>query len=137
VSRDSQEKLEYFREQYGQRQSEVSGRVEQRALGQDVGGNGYTTIAQAQQLTEALELSTESLLLDLGAGRGWPGTYLGGSSQCRFVLLDLPLEALRQARAYADDRGISSRMSAICAEGTALPFLPCSFDAVVHSDVLC
>jgi len=131
------ERLEYFREQYDRGRSEVARKVEQLALGQDVGGNGYTTVAQAQQLSEALELSTESLLLDLGAGRGWPGTYLGWSSGCRFVLSDLPAEALHQALVYAEARGVSSQMSAVRADGTALPFALHSFDAVVHADVLC
>jgi ubiquinone/menaquinone biosynthesis C-methylase UbiE len=132
-----QERLEYFREQYDRGKSEVSKRVEQLALGQDVGSNGYTTVAQAQRLSEALEHSTDSLLLDLGAGRGWPGTYLGWSSGCRFVLSDLPAEALQQALVYAEAREVSSQVSAVRADGIALPFAPHSFDAVVHSDVLC
>jgi len=137
VSQDSKEKLEYFREQYDRGRSEVARRVERLAFGQDVGGNGYTTVAEAHRLSEALELSTDSLLLDLGAGRGWPGTYLGWTSGCRFVLSDLPADALRQARDYAEVRGVSSQSSAVRAEGTALPFGPHSFDAVVHADVLC
>jgi len=137
VSRDSSEKLEYFREQYDRGKAEVARRIERLAFGQDVGGNGYTTVAEARRLSEALELSADSLLLDLGAGRGWPGTYLGWSSGCRFVLSDLPAEALRQAHKYAEVREVSSQLSAVCADGTALPFGPHSFDAVVHADVLC
>lgn len=137
MSSNTQERLEYFREQYLRGTSEVSRRLERMALGQDVGSNGYTTVAEAQRLAEVLELSAESLLLDLGAGRGWPGTYIGWSTGCRFVLSDLPREALQQARTYAENRGVESEMSAVRADGTALPFHPRSFDAVVHADVLC
>lgn len=137
VTKHSRESLAYFREQYDREKSKVSRRVERVAFGQDVGGNGYTTAAQAERLSEALELSAASLLLDLGSGRGWPGTYLGWLNGCRFVLADLPGEALQQARIYAEVRGISSEMSAVRADGTVLPFRPHCFDAVVHADVIC
>ena len=37
-------------------------------------------------------------LLDLGAGRGWPGLYLAVRTGCQVVLSDVPLEGLRQRR---------------------------------------
>lgn len=134
---ESGESQDTFREQYARGKSDVFRRVEQLAFGQDVGGNGYTTVGEARSLAKELELSADSLLLDLGAGRGWPGTYLARISGCRVVASDLPGEALQKARAYAELRGVSGVTSAVRADGAALPFSPRSFDAVAHADVLC
>ena len=106
-------------------------------FGHEVGLNGFTTVDQAQRLTESLDLVPDSRLLDLGAGRGWPGIHIAWSSQCRVVLSDIPLEALRQAPHYAEHRGVTRLISAVCADGAALPFASACFDALVHTDVLC
>ncbi len=131
------EDRDVFREQYERTRSEAGRQVERLVLGHEVGLNGYTTVDQAQRLSECLNLSPDSVLLDLGAGRGWPGTYLGWSTQCRVVLSDIPVEALKQARTYAEGRGISRLVSCVCAEGMTLPFDHDCFDGVVHADVFC
>jgi hypothetical protein len=53
------------------------------------------------------------------------------------VLADLPLEGLRVAarRAHAD--GLATRVGVLAAAASALPFHPGSFDAIIHTDVLC
>ncbi len=131
------EDVSFFRERYGRKRSEASLKVERWVFGGQVGANGYTTVAQAQRLSESLELGPDSLLLDLGSGRGWPGTFLAEHSGCRVVLSDIPLEALRQSRRYAAARGVSDRTTAVCVDGTAMPFGPGHFDAICHSDVFC
>lgn len=137
MTHDAVDKLQYFGEQYGRGTSEAYRRVERLALGHDLGGNGYTTRSEADRLAAVLELTPDSLLLDLGSGRGWPGSYLGALSGCRFVLTDLPMRPLRQARAYAEERGVLNQMTAIQADGIALPFGRESFEAISHADVLC
>ena len=42
--------------------------IELAVIGGDWGANGYTTIAQADQLADMLELAAGSLVLDIG---GW------------------------------------------------------------------
>ena len=137
VSTGHSDSEEIFRRRYDCAGSEVARRVEREALGHEAGVNGYTTLAQAERLAQCLALTPESLLLDLGAGRGWPGTFLSAASRCRVVLMDVPIQALLSARVYAEDRGVAALTKAVCALGQALPFRPESFDAVVHADVLC
>ena len=132
-----EETREFFRARYGRERSEAARTVERVVLGHEVGLNGYTTLSEADRLVECLELSPDSLLLDVGAGCGWPGTHIAESSRCRVVLSDIPVEALRQARRHARRRGVSNRVRVVCAEGAALPFVARSVDAVVHADVLC
>jgi cyclopropane fatty-acyl-phospholipid synthase-like methyltransferase len=111
--------------------------VEQQVIGSVWGANGYTTRAQADALAARLGLAPGVRLLDLGAGRGWPGLYLAERSGCSVVLADLPYDGLLTAVATARDRGLGAQASAIVASARHLPFRGASFDAVVHADVLC
>ena len=76
-------------------------------------------------------------LLDLGAGRGWPGLYLAVRSGCDVVLSDVPFEGLRLALARAADERADGQVAAVASSARALPFRAGTFDAVVHTDVLC
>jgi len=121
---------------------EVSGlpamrEVERTVLGCDYGGTSWTTSDQAAQIVEMLELKPGLHLLDVGAGSGWPGLYLAAAGSCNVTLLDLPINALKQARERARSDGIDDHVSAIAASGSALPFKNNSFAAISHSDVLC
>lgn len=112
-------------------------RLEQSALGCDYGGTSWTTRQQVEVIVESLTLNSSSRLLDIGAGSGWPGLLLGKLSDCDVTLLDIPLNALRQAaeRAVADQ--MIDRVKIVSGSGTSLPFPDKTFDRISHSDVLC
>jgi SAM-dependent methyltransferase len=137
VTREERDTRQRFRDRYGEQRSEVVDLIERTVIGGDWGANGYTTVAQAQTLADALGLAPGVRLLDLGAGRGWPGLYLAVRTGCEVVLTDVPVEGLRQAVARAGSEGIGDRVATVAASARALPFQPQSFDAVVHADVLC
>ncbi len=126
-----------FEQRYGIAASPVAREIERRVIGGDWGANGYTTIAQADQLAAGLQLSAADRLLDIGTGRGWPGLYLAARSGCRVVLADLPLEGLRVAATRAHADGLAARTSVVAAAASGLPFHAGSFDAIIHTDVLC
>ena len=84
-----------------------------------------------------LKLSPGMSLLDLGAGRGWPGVYVTQQSSCRTVLTDVPAPALGLARSNAIEHGVGERCLYAAADGRALPFTSGVFEAVIHADVLC
>lgn len=127
----------FFRERYARERRDASRAVERDVLGDDVGLNGYTTIEQARALAQALGIGPGYRLLELGAGRGWPGTLVTEATGCRTVLSDVPIEALRDAREYADRWKVGRRTSVVAAAGHALPFPSGAFDAVSHADVFC
>jgi hypothetical protein len=56
---------------------------------------------------------------------------------CSVVLTDLPEEGLRTARRRAGVEGIGERVAAAAASARRLPFAGGTFDAIVHTDVLC
>jgi len=111
--------------------------VERGVLGCDYGGTSWTTREQANYLMSSLGLATDSQLLEVGSGAGWPGLYISTESGCNVTLLDMPLIALEQAKERAERDDIIERVNIINGNGTSLPFADASFDRLSHSDVLC
>jgi ubiquinone/menaquinone biosynthesis C-methylase UbiE len=137
VTRIEQQIAQRFAERYRVAPAEVSRRVELAVIGGDWGANGYTTKTQADVLGHELGLRPGTRLLDLGAGRGWPGLYLAATTGCQVVLSDVPLEALRAALARGRRERLADLATPVAASARALPFARAVFDAVVHTDVLC
>ena len=111
--------------------------AELEALGSDYQANGYTTVAQADELGRLLALSKGQVLLDIGSGCGWPGLYLAARHGCAIVSADPIDEGCCTAGRRAIFDGLTDRSLAVRAEGATLPIRPGSVDAVVQSDVLC
>jgi SAM-dependent methyltransferase len=134
--RDELQARALFQQRYGTAAAPVARRIERRVIGGDWGANGYTTMVQADTLARGLGLSATDRLLDIGTGRGWPGLYLAARTGCRMVLADLPLDGLRVAAARAQAERLAARASVLAA-ASRLPFRAGSFDAIIHTDVLC
>ena len=137
ASRDERDARVHFEERYGITGNRAAALLEERVIGAVWGANGYTTLAQADELHDQLVLTPQSRLLDVGTGRGWPALYLAQRSGCTVVGTDLPLAALNKARARAEREGLADRSAMVVASGATLPFLPRTFDGIVHTDVLC
>lgn len=111
--------------------------IEREALGVDYGSTGYTTRAEADEIARHLRLGPGDRLADIGSGSGWPGLYLAQQTGCHVVGTDLPFDGLQRARARSIADGLDGRASYAMATGRFQPLRPGSFDAVVHTDVLC
>lgn len=137
MTRDEAEAQARFRERYAVGRGEVNRRVERAVIGGDWDANSYTTMAQADELGRLLDLGPGKRLLDVGAGRGWPGLYLAAITGCEVLLTDLTVEGLGQAVRRAAAEGLAERASAVAASAASLPLRPREVDAVVQTDVLC
>ena len=126
-----------FEKSYQQGRSPAVRKLIQSVLGCDYGGTSWTTRSQADQIVDALELKPGVWHLDVGAGSGWPGLFLADTSGCDVTLVDIPINALRQAAERAADDNLGKRCNVVAANGAALPFPDGTFDSVSHSDVLC
>jgi len=113
----------------------VTVELERAVLGTDYGANGYTPLAQAEMLLRVIGLRPGGRLLDIGAGCGWPGLYLATRAGCNVVVTDLPMQGMRRAQQRI--RADKLCASAVVSTARHLPFRPQSFDAIVHTDVLC
>jgi ubiquinone/menaquinone biosynthesis C-methylase UbiE len=111
--------------------------IERSVCGCDYGGNSWTSRDEAEQIAARLALRPGVRLLDIGAGSGWPGLYMGKISGCDIALVDLPLSGLRIAAQRASKDGMTGNVWATVADAAALPFADESFDAISHSDLLC
>lgn len=137
MSQDEVEARELFAEKYGVGRAPVNLRIERQVIGADWGANGYTTKAQADELAGHLELREGVTVLDVGAGRGWPGLYFAASTGCTTILADLPSEGLALGLRRAREEGLTQRVHAVVGSAAHLPLRPGGLDAVVASDVLC
>jgi cyclopropane fatty-acyl-phospholipid synthase-like methyltransferase len=129
--------VERFADRYRQCCSPVRLDIERVALGGDYGSTGYTSRAQADELGRLLGLGPGVRVADIGSGSGWPGLYLAERTGCQVVGTDLPLDGVGRARARAHADRLEGRATYVVATGRSQPFRPRSFDAVVHTDVLC
>ena len=125
-----------FQNRYSLPVTEAALAVEREVIGANVGANGYTTLAQADALIHKLGLQPGTRLLDIGAGKGWPGLYLARQSGCDVVLADIPAPGLATAAGRARQLGLADRASVLRAAAERLPFRPRAFDAIVHTDTL-
>lgn len=137
VRRSTNDVTDRFREVYADVTPDAVLGLERAVFGSDYGATGWTSPEQADELGGRLELGSDQRLLDLGSGRGWPGLYLSARSGCSVVLVDEPVDALRQALERARRDRMTDQVLAVAAGGDALPLRWGSFDAVVHTDVLC
>ncbi len=111
--------------------------LELEVLGTDYGGTSWTTSDQARHVASSLALDSNSRLLEVGSGSGWPGLFLAKTTGCEVTLLDLPLNALKYAAERAASDGTAGRVHLVNGDATALPFNDASFNCLSHSDVLC
>jgi protein-L-isoaspartate O-methyltransferase len=124
---------------FGSRYSRVAPvitELERAVLGSEYGANGYTPLVQAEVLIDRLALQRGERLLDIGAGCGWPGLYVATRTGCGAVVTDLPMQGMRRARERILRDGLADTF-AVVSTARHLPFCRESFDAIVHTDVLC
>lgn len=136
-SSDERDARAHFSERYAVPTPVTVADIERRVLGEAWGVNGYTTVAQADALGTALQLRATDRLLDVGTGRGYPALYLATKFGCPVVGSDLPQEPLVAAARRAVREDVAHRATFVTAAGAAQPFRAGSFDAIVHTDVLC
>ena len=135
-SRDEQEARAHFSERYATARTTALEDIERRVIGVAWPSNGFTTVQQADLLGEVVGLAPEKHLLDIGSGQGWPGLYLAKRTGCHVTLIDMPSEGLKTALRRGERERIDVT-GAVIASAKTLPFASESFDAVIHTDVLC
>ena len=137
VAKKSLLETERFGQRYAALGEAATRAAELEALGSDYSATGYTTREQADDLGRLLEVGRGGVLLDVGAGCGWPGLYLATTFGCSVISADPVVEGASAALDRIGSDGLGSRALALLATGEQLPIRSGSIDAVVHADVMC
>lgn len=132
-----QARLARFAREYENSQQQVFLDIERAVCGCDYGGTSWTTREEAERVARILGLGPGIRFLEVGAGSGWPGLYLGRVTGCDVALADIPLQGLSIAARRAGAEPLAGACWVMAADGAALPLQSAAFDAIGHSDVLC
>jgi predicted O-methyltransferase YrrM len=130
-------RLERLRDSYGKGTATVEELIQVEVFGNYTGTTSYTTVAQAEALVTQLGVGPDAIVLDVGAGRGWPGLQIAKLARCKVVQTDLPPGAGVECIRNSQRHGVGDRCVCVASDGRALPFLSRTFDGVIHADVLC
>ena len=77
------------------------------------------------------------MLVDIGAGSGWPGLYLATTFGCSVISVDPIMEGCSAALDRIESDGLVLRALTLLGTGEKLPIRSGSIDAIVHADVMC
>ncbi|HSE78700.1 MAG TPA: methyltransferase domain-containing protein [Alphaproteobacteria bacterium] len=134
---EAQAICERFAREYALARAPAMREIERAVFGCDYGGTSWTTRQEADEVAHRLDLKSESHLLEIGAGSGWPGLYFARLTGCQVTLTDLPFEAMRIAAERIAVDGLKRVCRVLASDAAAMPFSAGGFDAISHSDVLC
>jgi SAM-dependent methyltransferase len=130
--------FDFYGPQYARFASASAGEMRHEVYGEDIGQQGWRTVAEQAEIASLLRLGPETRLLDVGCGAGGPSLALVARTSCHLTGLDAEPAAISHAREQAAARGAADRASFSvfdCAD--RLPFADGSFDAVVSVDAVC
>jgi arsenite methyltransferase len=89
------------------------------------------------RLGQLAQLTRDSKVLDVAAGRGASAFYVAQSFGCDVIGVDLSEENVTFANGLSRDRGVSKRPSFRIADAERLPFEAHSFDAILCECAFC
>lgn len=88
-------------------------------------------------LGEVLELTPQSRVLDVAAGKGTSAIHLAESFGCQVVGVDYGAANIKLANETAAERGVAQRVTFQVGDAEKLSFDPASFDAIICECAFC
>jgi len=134
---DEEGRFEFYGPQYARFTSPLAVSLRREVYGEDLGQQGWRTVAEQAWIAEVLRLGPERRLLDVACGSGGPSLALVEKTGCRVTGLDAEAAGIAYARARAVERGLAGRATFAVEDcGGPLPFPDGSFDAVLCVDAI-
>lgn len=97
---------------------------------------GFVTIAELRRISEALALTRDAMLLDLGCGSGGPGQWIAAHTGARVIGIDVSREGIARAVERAETSGLVEQTSYRVADLERTGLEPATADAAVSIDAL-
>lgn len=94
-------------------------------------------LALTRRLGELLALQPEQRVLDVASGQGMSAFFIAETFGCRVVGVDYGTEAVEQAQAEAEAKGLSHRVEFVQGDAEALRFDAASFDTIICECAFC
>jgi cyclopropane fatty-acyl-phospholipid synthase-like methyltransferase len=130
--------VDLYNTSYGNSRDETYREVRLETYGEDFGQTSWTTAEEYREIARALELRSESNVLEIGCGAGGCAIYFAETVGCRVTGLDVNTEGISSADALAREKGFSNRLSFRQSDvSKGIPFEPGVFDAVFSNDAFC
>ncbi|MFO1060371.1 MAG: class I SAM-dependent methyltransferase [Dongiaceae bacterium] len=125
----------FYGPQYSRFGGEQAIALRREVYGEDLGQQGWRSLAEQAELPGLLRLDASSRLLDIACGSGGPSVDLVARSGCRVTGIDREEGGVAYARDLAAARGMADRASFAVEDAAApLPFPDGAFDAVLCID---
>ena len=106
--------------------------------GVDLGQTSWVTTEESNEIPQALNLTPESNVLEIGSGSGRYALQIAETTGCRILGVDINESGIHNANQLAASRNISARVRfERCDVSNPLPFEAAAFHAVFSNDVLC
>ena len=101
--------VDHYGSQYSNFATELFAEIRRKAMGEDIGQNGWLTADEQDIFIDWLGLDAEAHLLDIACGCGGPTLRIDQHIGCQVTGVDIQEQGIAQATTYADQRGLFAR----------------------------
>jgi cyclopropane fatty-acyl-phospholipid synthase-like methyltransferase len=127
----------FYGPQYSRFGSDLAIELRREVYGEDLGQQGWRSLAEQADIARLLRLDPGGHLLDIASGSGGPSLDLAARSGCRITGVELEPGAVAYARDLAASRGLTERATfAVQDAAAALPFADGAFDWLLCVDAV-
>ncbi|MFO1057691.1 MAG: class I SAM-dependent methyltransferase [Dongiaceae bacterium] len=127
----------FYEAQYARFASAPAAAMRREVYGEDLGQQGWRSLAEQAAIPGLLRLGPGSLVLDIACGSGGPSLALVERTGCRLLGIDIEPAAIAFAASEAARRGLQeSARFEVRDCGRPLPLADGSFDAVLCVDAI-
>ena len=132
------QEVDLYNHAYGDRNADTYRLVRLETYGEDFGQTSWVNTEESRQIPKQLDLTSNSVVLEIGCGSGEYAIYLAEKVGCRIVGLDINESGIRKANHLAEARGLASKARfEQCDVSRKLPFDDEAFHAAFSNDALC
>jgi SAM-dependent methyltransferase len=129
--------LRHYDASYGQFSSELYAAIRREAFGEDIGQNSWLTADEHDLFIDWMSPGPGSTVLDVACGSGHTTLRIARRAGCTVRGVDIHERAIAEARAQAEQAGLSTRASfSVHDAAKGLPFDRGSFDALICIDAI-
>lgn len=103
---------------------------------QDIGQQSFITTSYLDELIRKTGIDDDTYVLDIGSGVGGPAIYISEKTRCRMIGIDISDVGIERARKFANDSGLSDRVTFHLGDAMEMPFPDSTFDMAISIDVM-